>query len=94
MRPSRSGDRNAIGYVSIGTAELETSKGVPIKMLPMNGVEPTTATVRQGRFPLSRPLNLVTLGQRTPLIEAFLAMAGSPAVKDLVEAQFFVPVAE
>jgi phosphate transport system substrate-binding protein len=88
------GDPNAIGYVSVGTAEFEKSKGVPIKMLPMNGVEPTTATVRQGRFPLSRPLNLVTIGQRSPLIDAFVAMAASPAVKDLVEGQFFVPVAD
>jgi phosphate transport system substrate-binding protein len=88
------GDPNAIGYVSVGTAEFEISKGVPIRMLPLNGVEPTTATVRQGRFPLARPLNLVTVGPRTPLVDAFLAMAVSPAVADLVEGQFFVPVAE
>jgi phosphate transport system substrate-binding protein len=87
------GDPHAIGYVSVGTAEFEKSKGVPIKLLPMNGVEPTTAAVRQGRFPLARPLNLVTVGPRTPLVDAFLAMAASPAVADLVEAQFFVPVA-
>ena len=87
-------DPHAIGYVSVGTAEFEKSAGVPIRMLPMNGVEPTTATVRQGRFPLSRPLNLVTAGPRTPLVEAFLAMAASPAVADLVEGQFFVPVAQ
>jgi phosphate transport system substrate-binding protein len=88
------GDPQAIGYVSVGTAEFEQSKGVPIRLLAMNGVEPSTAAVRQGRFPLSRPLNLVTAGARSPLVDAFLAMAASPAVADLVEAQFFVPVAE
>jgi phosphate transport system substrate-binding protein len=88
------GDPHAIGYVSVGTAEFERSKGVPIRLLPINGVEPSAATVRQGRFPLSRPLNLVTAGPRTPLVDAFLAMAASPAVADLVEGQFFVPVAE
>lgn len=88
------GDPNAIGYVSVGTAEFEKAKGVPIRLLPMNGVEPTTSTVRQGRFPLSRPLNLVTAGPRTALVDAFLAMAASPAVADLVEGQFFVPAAE
>jgi phosphate transport system substrate-binding protein len=85
-------DPHAIGYVSVGTAEVERNSGVPIRMLPMNGVEPSTATVRDGRFPLSRPLTLVTAGQRTPLADAFLAMAASAAVDDLVERQFFVPV--
>jgi phosphate transport system substrate-binding protein len=87
------GDPHAIGYVSVGTAEFERTNGVPIRMLPMNGVEPSTATVRDGRFPLSRPLNLVTTGPRSPLVEAFLASATSAALNDLVAGQFFVPVA-
>jgi phosphate transport system substrate-binding protein len=86
-------DPHAIGYVSVGTAEFERTNGVPIKMLPMNGVEASTATVRDGRFPLSRPLNLVTAGQRSRLVDAFLTMAASAAVNDLIEGQFFVPVA-
>jgi phosphate transport system substrate-binding protein len=87
-------DPHAIGYVSVGTAEFERRNGVPIRMLPMNGVEPSSAAVRDGRFPLSRPLNLVTAGPRTPLVDAFVAMAASPAVNDLVAGQFFVPIAE
>lgn len=88
------GDPHAIGYVSIGTADFEVSRGVPIKMLPMNGVAPTLATVRSGSFPLARPLNLVTHGARAPLAEAFIAFAASEDVHDLVEAQFFVPLAK
>jgi phosphate transport system substrate-binding protein len=87
------GDPNAIGYVSIGTAEFERSNGVPIKLLPLDGVEASTANVLNGRFPLSRPLNLVTMGRRTPLVDAFIALATSRDVNDLVKAQFFVPVA-
>jgi phosphate transport system substrate-binding protein len=88
------GDPNAIGYVSVGTAEYERTAGVPIKLLPLNGVEASTANVRSGRFPLSRPLNLVTIGQRSPAVEAFLALATSREVNDLVKGQFFVAVAE
>ena len=73
---------------------IERTAGVPIKLLPLNGVEASTANVRSGRFPLSRPLNLVTTGQRSPAVEAFLALATSREVNDLVEGQFFVPVAE
>jgi phosphate transport system substrate-binding protein len=87
------GDPHAIGYVSVGTAEYEKAKGVPIKLLPVGGVEPSTATVRQGRFPLSRPLNLVTHGTPSPLASAFLRMATSAAVEERVEGQFFVAVA-
>jgi phosphate transport system substrate-binding protein len=88
------GDPNAIGYVSIGTAEFERSNGVPIKMLPLEGIEASTANVRNATFPLSRPLNLVTMGKGSPLVDAFIALATSRDVNDLVKAQFFVPVAE
>lgn len=88
------GDPNAIGYVSIGTAEFERSTGVPIKILPLDGIEASTTNVRNATFPLSRPLNLVTRGERSPLVDAFLALATSRDVNDLVKAQFFVPIAE
>ncbi|MBU1263162.1 MAG: phosphate ABC transporter substrate-binding protein [Gammaproteobacteria bacterium] len=85
------GNPGAIGYVSIGAAEYAVEHGVPIKLLPMAGVEATTGAVRNGRFPLSRPLNLVTRGAPSPLARRFIAFAQSPAVRDLIEAQYFVP---
>lgn len=85
------GNPGAIGYVSIGAAEYAVEHGVPIKLLPMAGVEATTGAVRSGRFPLSRPLNLVTRGAPSPLARRFIAFAQSPAVRDLIEAQYFVP---
>jgi phosphate transport system substrate-binding protein len=88
------GDPNAIGYVSIGTAEFERSNGVPIKLLPLDGIEASTANVLNGTFALSRPLNLVTKGNRSPLAGAFISLATSRDVNDLVKAQFFVPVVE
>lgn len=88
------GDPYAIGYVSIGAAEVEASRGTAIKMLPVAGVIPTLANVRNGSFPLSRPLNLVTHGERSALVEAFLSFASSSENYDLVEAQSFVPIAE
>lgn len=84
------GNRNAIGYVSIGTAEYDVGKGVAIKLLPVSGVTPTTAHVRDGTFPLSRPLNLVTSQAPTGLVAEFLAFARSADVHDLVQEQCFV----
>jgi phosphate transport system substrate-binding protein len=49
--------------------------------------------VRSGRYPLSRPLNLVIQPPAAPGVAPFLTFARSPEVNDLVEAQFFVPPA-
>ena len=87
------GNPGAIGYVSIGAAEYEAEHGTPVKLLPMEGVAASVANVRDGRFPLSRPLNLVTKGEPTGLAKRFLDFARSGAVDDLVGSQFFVPLA-
>lgn len=87
------GNAGAIGYVSIGTAEYEEAHGTPIHLLPMAGVPATVANVRDGRFPLSRPLNLVSKGAPTGMAKQFIEFAQSAVVDDLVTAQYFVPLA-
>jgi len=87
------GSVGAIGYVSIGTAEYEEAHGTPIHLLSMAGVSATVANVRDGSFPLSRPLNLVSKGVLTGLAKQFVEFAQSAAVDDLVTAQYFVPLA-
>ena len=86
------GNRNAIGYVSIGAAVYEAEHGTPIKLLPLDGVAAAVANVRSGTFPLSRPLNLVTRAFPEGLAREFIEFARSPEVHDLVEAQYFVPI--
>lgn len=88
------GNPNAIGYVSIGTTAFEASRGVAIRMPRIAGVDPTLDNVRSGAFLLVRPLNLITHGPPTDVAEAFIAFASSQDVRDLVEAQYFVPPAE
>lgn len=83
----------AIGYVSIGTAEYDENHGTLIQLISLRGIAATVANVRGGKFPLSRPLNLVTKGAPTGLAKRFVDFATSGAVNDLVEAQFFVPLA-
>lgn len=87
------GNPDAIGYVSIGTAEYEAGHGAAIKLLPMAGVAATVANVRDGKYPLSRPLNLVSRGEPSALARRFIEFARSQAVHDLVEAQYFVALA-
>ncbi len=94
---------NAIGYVSIGTAEYHIKQKVPIKMLPMNGVRASTESLRQGIYPLSRNLNLII--QRSPskrsekrsenisenLKDHFIQFATSKDVHALIQQQGFIP---
>jgi phosphate transport system substrate-binding protein len=84
----------AIGYVSIGAAEFEIQQKMPLRMLPVGGVTPSSAAVRDGTFPLSRPLTLVTRGEISPLARAFIAFAQSKDVDDIVREQFFVPISQ
>jgi phosphate transport system substrate-binding protein len=86
------GNRAAIGYVSIGTAEFEAGAGTPIKLLGMAGVAATVENVRNETFPLSRPLNLVTSAEPQDAARAFIDFAQSPEVHDIVKDQFFVPL--
>jgi len=87
------GNPDAIGYVSVGTAEVDARAGVPIKLLAVGGVAASTESVARGAFPLSRPLHLVTRAAPEGLVKELLDFASSPAVHDLVRAQAFVPLA-
>ncbi len=88
-----SGNPHTIGYVSIGAAEYEASMGTPIKLLPMSNIDASVRNVREGTYPLSRPLNFVSKSEPQGLAKQFIEFAQSKAVNDLIEAQYFVPLA-
>ena len=86
------GNPHAIAYVSIGTAEYDAAHGVPIKLLRLGDTPASLKTVQEGRFPLSRPLTLVTNEIPTGTMKAFIDFAKSPEVHDLVTQYYFVPL--
>ena len=88
------GNRHAIGYVSIGTAEYDESQGVPIKLLSVGGIAASTETVRNGTFPISRPLHIVTRTPPVGLTKAFIEYAQSKTVHDIIKQQYFVPLVD
>lgn len=88
------GNRNAIGYVSIGTAEVDIEHGVPIRLLPVGGIPATLDQVRSGAYPIARPLTLVTREPARGLARDFIDYVRSPAAAPLFEAQSFVQVSE
>ncbi len=79
----------AIAYVSCSRAEA-VGENIPIRVLPSGGITPTTAHVRDGTYPLSRPLNLVTRDAPKGLAQEFIDFASSDAVADLIEKYHYV----
>lgn len=86
------GNPHAIGYVSIGTAQYDATHDIPIRLLPLQHIPATIETVREGLFPLSRPLTLVTKSLPTGLIKTFIEFAQSSQTNDLILKQYFVPL--
>jgi phosphate transport system substrate-binding protein len=81
----------AIVYMSVGEAERNAQSGVPIRLLPVGGVTASSRNIRNGNFPISRPLTLVTRARPTGLAKAFIEYCVSSQVTDLVIAHDFVP---
>lgn len=83
----------AIGYVSVGTALAMAQAGMPVKVLPLDGITPSEESIVGGRYPIIRELNLVYKAE-TPAISAFIELAMSPAGQAEVKALGFVPAAK
>ncbi len=86
------GNPNAIIYMSVGTSEYDAAQGIPLKLLPLNGIAATTENIRNGSFPFARPLVLVTQPDAKPLTKEFVEFALSSKVHDLIKELSFVPI--
>ena len=88
-----SGNPHSVAYVSIGSASVNISKGAPIKLLSIDGVSASLSTLREGKYPISRPLNFVLKKEPTGLAADFIAFVQSEEARDVFAAQSFVQVA-
>lgn len=86
------GNPQAIAYVSIGSAAVEVNHGAAIQLLPIEGISPTLDNLKQQRFPLARPLNLITLkANDNTVADQFIRYSQSNKVHDLISEHFFIP---
>ena len=84
-------NRNAIAFVSTGAVDEAVQKGLPLKPLALDGIAPGIDSVRDGSWPLSRPLNLLTRRVPAGAAKAFIEFALSPAAREVIVAHDFVP---
>jgi phosphate transport system substrate-binding protein len=79
IREAVASDEAAIGYVSIG---LVNDK---VKALKYDGVDPTNANVKQGKYPLARPVYFLTRRETTDCVRQFVEYVVSPEAQSLLE---------
>ena len=82
----------SIGYVSIGTAINAKNRGSNIKLLHLNGIKPTKQNISNKKYPIIRPLNLVTFKKISKEVEEFIAFVQSPRGQKKVQKRNFVSI--
>jgi len=82
---------SAVAYLSLSQGLSVVSGGVPVRLLPIDKIEPEGPTVKDGRYPLRRPILLLSKKEPHPLVEAFTHFVLSPAGQQLV-AETYIPI--
>jgi len=85
-------NKDAISYLSIGTALYESSRGTKISLSSLDSVTPNVENLKNNKFPIIRPLILISKKQPDTHIKNFLDFALSTEVQHLVSEQSFVSV--
>lgn len=81
---------SAIAYISLTQGLAVVTSGVAVRLLPVDKVEPEVPTVKDGRYPLRRPVLLLSKKDPNPLVEAFGQFAQSPAGRQII-AETYIP---
>ncbi len=79
-------DKNAIGYIGLGY------ESASVKVVAIDGVKASVATVTDGSYLLSRPLNMISNGAPKAIAKAYVDWILSAAGQKIVKDQGFVPV--
>ncbi|NWF73308.1 MAG: substrate-binding domain-containing protein [Nitrospirae bacterium] len=82
---------SAVAYLSLNQGLSVVSSGVAVRLLPIDKVEPEVPTVKDGRYPLRRPVLLLSKKGPNTLAEAFTEFVLSPAGRQLI-AETYVPI--
>lgn len=89
---SAAGNPLAIAYVSIGSAAVAESEGSKIHRVALDGIVATVENVRDKKYGLLRPLNMVTRGAPQGLARKYLDFLLSAEGQKIVAEEDFVPL--
>ena len=85
---SVAGDKNAIGYVSLGTLAGD------VKALKINGTAPSAENIENGTYPLVRTFNIVDKGNLTAEAQDFVDFVMSAEGREIIEKEGYVAAGE
>jgi phosphate transport system substrate-binding protein len=84
MMTSVAGERNAVGYISLG------SLNDTVKALAIDGVTPSAKTAASGEYKITRPFYIATKGEVKEVAKDFIGFIMSRNGQDVVEANGYV----
>lgn len=82
---------NAIGY-TFRYYSTQMVKNNNIRLLHVNGIEPTVDTIRSGDYPITNEFYAVTAGSENPHVKAFLEWVLSEQGQEIIEKTGYVPI--
>lgn len=85
---------DAITYAPYGIAQGMIAKGASLKLLTLDGIAPTPASIQAGTYPVTRPCLLLVAGEPQGILHDFIAFITSTDGQKVVEACDFVPLAK
>jgi phosphate transport system substrate-binding protein len=82
----------AVGYMSLGTTNYLKGKGMPVKILSLNGFILDNESIRKGEYPITRELNLVYLEENQELVREFIEYCLSPRGQEVIFEFKYLPI--
>ncbi len=82
----------AVGYMSLGTTIYLMEKGMPVKILKLNGLIAGKEYIIKGKYPITRELNLVYLKENEELVSEFIEYCQGPKAQEIVLELKYFPV--
>jgi len=86
MKVAVAGDRDAVGYVSIGHVDAT------IRALALDGVEANQENASSGKYPVVRKLYMNTKREPRPLVTAFIEYILGPDGAAIIRASGYIPI--
>lgn len=86
VKATVAGNENAIGYIGLGYIDSS------VKAIKIDGVTPSSATVKGGTYPISRSLYMYTKGTPSELAKGFIDFILSSEGQDIVEEIGFIRI--
>ena len=88
MKTSVSQNEYAIGYISLGALD-DT-----VKALDIDGAEASVENIKNGSYKISRPFNIVTTANLSPLAQDFIDFIMSADGQAVIEGEKYIPVSD